>query len=447
MDTEKFFGSPGVGVNVKEWRDIKVDTENVCTILETLLIKKFVRKFLSTLRRALFPKMKICFLFLSIGTSLFETLAFSVSRLDNAEKCQDQITHFLGNYVLSGEPASIHCPFSKYLEIDFIELSDHSLELVWTKNYSEDLNFGEDSRLQKKEEELWFFPAIKDDSGIYSCILRNTSFCMEVTLEFNVIEQSEVSLADIAYTQIAFEKADFLMYCPDLDYFTESHTGVQLKWFKEGELLPKDSMEYEILDHSTFIKIKDVQKEDEGYYTCQLLFTHMNREFAISRIISLQTIAGEKREHPVIVQRGRKSVAASIGSKLTVPCKVFTGFGNNNLIVWWLANDTFIEDFFNNGRVTEGSFQKTTEADGHYIEVPLIFQEIKDEDFSTNFKCVARNDYGIQVLPTQIKPAASPFSWYIVAVPAVLICLIVAVISMYKYRKSRDKKHYFLTTS
>lgn len=38
-----------------------------------------------------------------------------------------------------------------------------------------------------------------------------------------------------------------------------------------------------------------------------------------------------------------------------------------------------------------------------YIEVPLIFEYIKEEDFNTDFKCVATNTRGLQVHMTQVK--------------------------------------------
>ncbi|XP_063314497.1 interleukin-1 receptor type 2 [Pelobates fuscus] len=393
----------------------------------------------------LFNKVNTSLFFIVMSTCLLETFAFSVSRVDNSDTCQNQIAHFLAFYVLSGEPAAIHCPAFQYLQTHFSDLPEHSLELVWTRNFSE--NIGEESRIQANEEVLWFYPAIKEDSGIYSCILRNSSFCVEVAMNFNVFTLTEVSLTDIAYGQYAIEQSSYQMHCPDLGDFTNIHTGVRLQWLKDGNLLPKDTMKYEMLDGNTYIAIKDVHKDDEGYYTCEFAFTHENREYSVSRIISLQVIAQDKREQPVMLQPKHQSIAASTGSQLTIPCKVFTESGGSNLIVWWLANDSYIDEFFEDGRVRQGISQETEERGGFYIEVPLVFEEVKDADFSTDFKCIGSNDYGTQVLPTHIRQAASHFSWYIVAVPAALICVIIAIISIYKYRKSGDKEQYTLAKS
>uniref|UniRef100_A0A8C5MTL6 Interleukin 1 receptor type 2 n=1 Tax=Leptobrachium leishanense TaxID=445787 RepID=A0A8C5MTL6_9ANUR len=349
--------------------------------------------------------MKVLFLLITVGHSLSDTFGFSVSRLDSPEQCQNRITHFKGYYVLGGEPAAIQCPTFSYLQMQYSDLSESSQDLVWSRNYSENFNVGEESRIQAKEDLLWFFPTKKEDTGTYSCILRNSSFCLEVTVHFNVMALTEVTLADIAYGQITVEQHSFQMNCPDMGAFTRTHTDVNLRWLKDGNLLSNDGKKYEVLDGSTHIHIKDVNKEDEGYYTCEYTFTHDNKEYSVSRIISLQVIAQEKRDHPIIVQPSHKTIAASIGSKLTIPCKVFTGFGGSNLIVWWLANGTYINEIFEDGRVTEGSFQETKESDGIYIEVTLFFENVSEEDFSTDFKCIASNDYGTEVLPTQIRQA------------------------------------------
>ncbi|XP_063809505.1 interleukin-1 receptor type 2-like [Pseudophryne corroboree] len=375
-----------------------------------------------------------------IGTCLLETSGLSVYRMKNNEKCQAQITHSLGYYVLNEEPAIIKCPVFQYVQLD---LSVGLFHLDWTTNGSENVNIGNRSRIQTNEEALWFLPASLEDSGLYTCVLRNASYCIEISMSLNVMSDTVTSLPDIEYPQFTFEHSDFHIYCPDLKDFTKDPSNVQLKWYKDGELL-LNSSKFKHLDGSTHAIINDVRHTDEGYYKCQLAFTHENTDFSVSRIIHLRTVDQEKRQHPIIVNPSRKTIAAAIGSKLVIPCKVFTGHGETNLIVWWVANDSFVDELFEDGRVTEGMLQTTTETDGQYFEVSLTFERIEEEDFTTDFKCIASNDYGQEVLPTHIKPAASSFAWYIAAVPALVLFLIIVIIVTNKHRKCGNKKDYSL---
>ncbi|KAM4795936.1 interleukin-1 receptor type 2-like [Rhinophrynus dorsalis] len=396
---------------------------------------------------SIFLYSRMWFPVIVIGFSLTEITGFGVYRLENSDKCQEQITHFMGSYVLNGEPAVLTCPSFKYLQLDVSKASDLSLNLVWTKNESTDLNVEEESRIQPKGESLWFFPALSEDSGVYTCILRNSTFCIEVTMALAVLRESEESLNEIAYEQFAVEQSQSQMICPDLSEFMTNNTDVHVTWYKDGEPLPRDNIKYKYLDSTVSIHINDVHKDDEGYYICELPFTHENKEYSVSRVTRLRTVGQEKIQHPVIMNPNRKTIAAVVGSRLMIPCKVFTGYSGNNAIVWWLANDSYINEFYRDGRVIQGTFHETTESDGQYIEVSLIFEKVMEEDFTTDFKCIASNDYGFEVLPTQLREAASSFSWYIAAIPAVLLCLIIAIIFIYKYRKSGYKKDYSLTKS
>lgn len=49
-------------------------------------------------------------------------------------------------------------------------------------------------------------------------------------------------------------------------------------------------------------------------------------------------------------------------------------------------------------------FRELIENNDNYIEVPLIFDPVKEVDFSTDFTCIARNSLGHQVQATQVKP-------------------------------------------
>lgn len=45
----------------------------------------------------------------------------------------------------------------------------------------------------------------------------------------------------------------------------------------------------------------------------------------------------------------------------------------------------------------------------NFIEVPLIFDPVREVDFYTDFKCLAQNSVGYQVLPTRVKEEGIDF--------------------------------------
>ncbi|XP_029460675.1 interleukin-1 receptor type 2 [Rhinatrema bivittatum] len=391
----------------------------------------------------------LCFLFAAVSIYLQDTAAFRVHRLNKTEKCQESFVHFKNYCVQQGEPTVLKCPIFRYQHLKLNKGSNLSLHLTWYKNDSKIPIPEVESRMQAREDSLWFVPAAMDDSGHYVCVLRNSSFCIEVTISLTVVKSNNAALRDIAYPHNAFTLTNDQLVCPDLSDFVTKDTDLDLRWYKESVLLPKLNNKFKYVVGTNKLIINDVTAADEGLYTCELPFTHRGTRYNITRVIQLQTVDQEKRNHPVIVYPDHKTIAAVLGSKLIIPCKVFTGLGKKSgTVVWWLANNSFVNrNPKYDGRVTEGTFLKTTKNDGNYIEVQLTFEEIREEDFSTSFNCIAKNDYGLQVLPTRIGKAAPAFSWYMAAVPAALACLIVGVMVMYKFRKPRTQKDYILAKS
>ncbi|XP_010138137.1 PREDICTED: interleukin-1 receptor type 2-like [Buceros rhinoceros silvestris] len=151
----------------------------------------------------------------------------------------------------------------------------------------------------------------------------------------------------------------------------------------------------------------------------------------------------EKRITPIIVYPTQKTTSAALGSKMTLPCKVFVGLSSHvHTDVEWLANDTTVDVVYKQSRITEGERQEITENGENFIEVPLIFDSVEEVDFYTDFTCLAQNTYGYQVLPTRVKQEAVGLSWYIAVIPVALACVIVVGIYTHQCWKRRADKGY-----
>nr|KAF6279116.1 interleukin 1 receptor type 2 [Myotis myotis] len=141
-----------------------------------------------------------------------------------------------------------------------------------------------------------------------------------------------------------------------------------------------------------------------------------------------------------------QTILASLGSRLTVPCKVFLGGGaHSTTLLWWMANATSIDAAYQAGRVREGPRLEYSENNANYIEVPLIFDPVIREDLTTDFKCVVHNTLSFQMLHTTVKEAAT-FSWGIALAPLSLVFLVLGGMWMRRRHRHRTGKAYGLTT-
>lgn len=302
----------------------------------------------------------------------------------------------------------------------------------------------EDPRIWAKGDALWFLPAMLEDSGVYICTRRNSSYCAEVSIHLTVMEKTAAQ--EIAYLQVLFTFTSGKIVCPELWDFTPNGTSLELKWYKDALPLEADSGKFVILKGSTSLIMNSVLPTDSGYYTCKMSFPFEGVMYEITRTIHLKTVEKEKRITPIIVYPTQKTTSAALGSKMTLPCKVFVGLSSHfHTDVEWLANDTTIDVIYKKSRVTEGERQEMVENGENFIEVPLIFDSVEEEDFYTDFTCLAQNGYGYQVLPTRVKQEAVGLSWYIAMIPITLACMIVVGICIHKWWKWRDDKGYTTT--
>ncbi|NXB72008.1 IL1R2 protein, partial [Donacobius atricapilla] len=330
-------------------------------------------------------------------------------------------------YELHGEPVVLKCPSPKYKHLDFSALTSN---ITWHKNGSNTMISGrdEDSRIWAKGNALWFLPVMLEDSGVYICTKRNSSYCAEVSIHLTVVEKT--AAWEIAYPQVLFTFTAGKIVCPDLWDFTPNRTSLELKWYKDALPLEDDNERFIILKGSASLIMTSVLPTDAGYYTCKMSFPFEGVVYEITRTIQLETVG----KYPIWrLTSVLKVVVLDVGSKMTLPCKVFVGLSSHfQTDVEWLANDTSIDVVYKQSRVTEGERQEIVENGENFIEVPLIFDSVEEVDFYTDFTCLAQNTHGYQVLPTRVKQEAVGLSWYIAMIPVALACVIVGGICMHK---------------
>ncbi|NXK58716.1 IL1R2 protein, partial [Sylvietta virens] len=327
-------------------------------------------------------------------------------------------------YELHGEPVVLKCPSSRYKHLDFSALTPN---ITWYKNGSNTMVSGrdEDSRIWAKGNSLWFLPVMLEDSGVYICTKRNSSYCAEVSIHLTVVEKT--AAGEIAYPQVLFTFTSGKIVCPDLWDFTPNRTTLELKWYKDALPLEDDNERFIILKGSASLIMTSVLPSDAGFYTCKMSFPFEGVVYEITRTIQLETSSSS------YVPKVFFNVSFLTGSKMTLPCKVFVGLSNHfQTDVEWLANDTSVDVVYKQSRVTEGERQEIVENGENFIEVPLIFDSVEEVDFYTDFTCLAQNRYGYQELPTRVKQEAVGLSWYIAMIPVVLACVIMGGICMHK---------------
>ncbi|XP_066233580.1 interleukin-1 receptor type 2 isoform X1 [Saccopteryx leptura] len=359
-----------------------------------------------------------------------------------AENCQFRGKHFKTIFKVEGEPVVLRCPQTWYW---LGTSANPHVSLTWRKNNSaREVPGKEETRPWVQDGALWILPAVQGDSGTYICTIRNASYCDEMSIELKVFEKTEASLPVISYPQILTLSTSGSLVCPDLSDFILNKTDFKIQWYKDSVLLDQENEKFLSVKGTTRLLVHNVSVEDEGYYSCVMTFAQGGTRYNITRSIKLRINRREEETIPVIISP-HQTILASLGSRLTIPCKVFLGAGTHSTtLLWWTANDTNIDNAYQFGRVTEGQRLEYSENNENYIEVPLIFGPVIREDLTTDFKCVVRNTLSFQMLHTTVKEAAT-FSWGIALAPLALVFLVLGGIWIHRWHKHRTGKAYGLT--
>ncbi|XP_072118607.1 interleukin-1 receptor type 2-like [Mobula birostris] len=106
---------------------------------------------------------------------------------------------------------------------------------------------------------------------------------------------------------------------------------------------------------------------------------------------------GSKMFCSLIIEPSKGTLTAKIGEPLELPCKAIVGRFRHYTIMYWLANDQFIEERYTDGRVSEGEESRQTENGRRVIKKDLKFTQMKQEDLKVNFTCVVLNPVGTKV--------------------------------------------------
>ncbi|POI34204.1 hypothetical protein CIB84_002044 [Bambusicola thoracicus] len=153
--------------------------------------------------------------------------------------------------------------------------------------------------------------------------------------------------------------------CPT---FRNYENATIIQWYKDCR--PLQGERYFMSD--PYIFIENLNKEDDGYYTCQFTYTHRGKVFNVSAT----------------------RIFVSEGAPFSLKCQARLGIKKQPIaVVMWDVNKMPAEYADEEKFHREISYFKGQHQE-YYGEATLTISNIEDTDLQSSFSCVAMNEMG-----------------------------------------------------
>nr|XP_033814908.1 interleukin-1 receptor accessory protein isoform X2 [Geotrypetes seraphini] len=369
--------------------------------------------------------------------------ACNVIEVTLSERCDDwgeDLTKKVQVY--SGEPGRIKCPlFQDFERYSYSTAHSAGLTLMWYwigqgRDLEEPINIRlPEGRISKKNDTLWFRPAVLNDTGNYTCMLRNTTYCRKVAVPLEVIEKDTNSCvsqqAKVETVEFPLEHAEHLN-CPDIEGFYPSTVQPTVSWYMDCNLMDGFVERY---PQGTVLVFSMVRLRFEGNYTCIVTYEDNGKRYNLTRTTAMKVIGSPNNAKPplILTPNSKTTFEFEAGQEARIPCEVSFAFVKNSRTdVWWTVDGKNVDDItYPKINFTE-SVQEESIGD-KMIEKVLILKDVTAEDLKRNYTCYAKNSLGetSQQAIVKLKVAAPRYITELACGLGATLVLVLVLITVY----------------
>ncbi|XP_078415973.1 interleukin-1 receptor accessory protein-like 1-B isoform X2 [Cetorhinus maximus] len=375
-------------------------------------------------------------LMILLYTSTIQSLKI-VSKRGSADGCTDWSVDYKKYQVLLGEPVRVKCAlFYGYIRANYTIAQSSGLSLMWYKSsghgdFEEPIPF-DGIRMSKEEDSIWFRPTELQDGGLFSCVLRNTTYCMKVSMSL-IVAENDTGLCYNARMKY-FEKAELSkskeISCPDIEDFILPNSE-PVVWYKECK---SNAWRQSVVQKEGTLIIPEVTEDDVGNYTCELKFG----SFVVRRTTELSVTAPMTDKPPKFLyplENRLNPVEAQLGIFANLTCRAFFGYGGEvSPVIYWMKGEKFIEDLDDN-HAREGDIRILREHLGEKeVSISLLIDSVQDGDLG-NYSCYVENGNGRRQASILLQKRELMYTVELAGGLGAILLLLVCLVTVYKCYK------------
>uniref|UniRef100_G3VTV4 Interleukin 1 receptor type 1 n=1 Tax=Sarcophilus harrisii TaxID=9305 RepID=G3VTV4_SARHA len=292
------------------------------------------------------------------------------------------------------------------------------------------ISMDQNSRVHQYREKLWFVPAAIEDSGYYYRVERNSTHCRKQKFRIEILKKHPGTCYDelSEYKQKLLPGPGGFLVCPNLDIFKDENNLLKIQWYKDCKPLLGNT-KFKVLKNHLYLG--NVEKEDEGHYTCLLSYEYMGQHYNITRAIHLNIIGKGKINIPKILSPENKTMEVELGSQLLLDCN-FTAQRND--VQYWTWNGSYA---YNEPNVTWSELLVPNLNNLNTVTrvSRLVILKVESRHYLYPFLCWVSNDAGIVTTYIALKPRVVDARMYLIGGFISLALIVTFSVFLYKFFK------------
>ncbi|XP_007957734.1 interleukin-1 receptor-like 1 [Orycteropus afer afer] len=272
---------------------------------------------------------------------------------------------------------------------------------------------------------LKFLPAKVDDSGIYICIIKSLTFNWTRSVNLTIYKKQPDCITPdyLMYSTVSGTQKYSKISCPTVELYNWT---APLEWFKNCKAL-QGSRYYRF---KSYLLVKNANSDDAGDYTCKFIHNEngVNYTVTATRTFTFR----EAKVFPLVpvitapLPNDTKEV--EIGKTANITCSACMEKGPLFMAsVKWQINGSDANDVGEARIHQEQVHNQSPRNELTCLKRTLRIAEVKEEDLSLKFECLAFNSRAVTIRPIRLRRKSSidhQNTYYTVAGFSVLLTLI-----------------------
>ncbi|EAW78101.1 interleukin 1 receptor accessory protein, isoform CRA_b [Homo sapiens] len=312
--------------------------------------------------------------------------------------------------VFEDEPARIKCPlFEHFLKFNYSTAHSAGLTLIWywtrqDRDLEEPINFRlPENRISKEKDVLWFRPTLLNDTGNYTCMLRNTTYCSKVAFPLEVVQKDSCfnSPMKLPVHKLYIEYGIQRITCPNVDGYFPSSVKPTITWYMGCYKIQNFN---NVIPEGMNLSFLIALISNNGNYTCVVTYPENGRTFHLTRTLTVKVVGSPKNAVPPVIHSPNDHVVyeKEPGEELLIPCTVYFSFlMDSRNEVWWTIDGKKPDDITIDVTINESISHSRTE-DETRTQI-LSIKKVTSEDLKRSYVCHARSAKGEVAKAAKVK--------------------------------------------